>query len=198
MVFVFPSPITQKWWDPQRESLFGFVFKFCFHHSILWFFSDELWKLKTHFRCFQVMETKLWWHFCKYTHNEGPINCNFWLHSPLFFFFLLHFSFFFFNLLFLSFFFFLFAFLIPVRFFFLLFRLSHLNSFFFPPFSSHFDQVLRYGSHKKLKYLSDVKWKQCAKRVGFRKLGYFKWWVMSDEWRKFSKEWGVMVFKKTK
>ena len=90
-------------------------------------------------------------------------------------FFFFHFSFFFFNLLFLSFFFFLFAFLIPVRFFFLPFRLSYLNSFFFPPFSSHSDQVLRYGSHKKLKYLSDVKWKQCAKWVEFRKFGYFKW-----------------------
>ena len=26
---------------------------FCFHHSILWFLSYELWKLKTHFDCFQ-------------------------------------------------------------------------------------------------------------------------------------------------
>ena len=87
MVFVFPSPITQKWWDPRRESLFRFVFKFRFHHLILWFFSDELWKLKTHFRCFQVMETELWWQSCKYTHIEGPTSRNFWLHSPLFFFF---------------------------------------------------------------------------------------------------------------
>ena len=67
-----PSPITQKLWDPRRETLFGCVFKFCFHHSILWFLSDKLWKLKTHFRCFQVIETELWWHFCKYTHIEGP------------------------------------------------------------------------------------------------------------------------------
>ena len=95
---------------PQRESLFGFVFKFCFHHSILWFFSDELWKLKTHFRCFQVMETKLWWQSCKYTHIEGPTSRNFWLHSPLFFFFfLLHFSFFL-SFFFLYFFFFFFFF----------------------------------------------------------------------------------------
>ena len=61
----------------------------CFHHSILWFLSDELWKLKTHFRCFQVMETKLWWQSCKYTHIDGPTSRNFWLHSPLFFFFFL-------------------------------------------------------------------------------------------------------------
>ena len=54
------------------SSLFGFVFKFCFHHSILWFLSDKLWNLKTHFRCFKVIKTKLWWHFCKYTHIEGP------------------------------------------------------------------------------------------------------------------------------
>ena len=101
LVFVFPSPITQKWWDPRRESLFGFVFKFCFHHLILWFLSNELWKLKTLFRCFQVMKTELWWQSCKYTHIEGPTNCNFWLHSSLFFSF---FNFFFSVLLHVSFF----------------------------------------------------------------------------------------------
>ena len=37
-----------------------------------------------------------------------------------------------------------------------------------------------------------------AKRAGFRELGYFNWWVMSDEWQKLSKEWWVMVFLKTK
>ena len=40
-------------WVPWLNGLFGDVFSFCFHHSIFWFFSDELWKLKTHFRCFQ-------------------------------------------------------------------------------------------------------------------------------------------------
>ena len=54
---------------PMEKSLFGFVFKFCFHHLILLFFSDELWKLKTHFRCFQVMETELWWHFDNFLRN---------------------------------------------------------------------------------------------------------------------------------
>ena len=29
------------------------IFSFCFHYSILWFLSDELWKLITHFNCFQ-------------------------------------------------------------------------------------------------------------------------------------------------
>ena len=29
------------------------VFSFCFYHSILWFLSDELWKLKTPKMCFQ-------------------------------------------------------------------------------------------------------------------------------------------------
>ena len=29
----------------------GFVW-ICFHYSIIWFLSDKLWKLKTHFRCF--------------------------------------------------------------------------------------------------------------------------------------------------
>ena len=78
-ILVFPSPITlfsslitQKWWDPRKERLFGFVFKFCFPHSIFWFLSNELAKRKTSFGCFWVMETKLWWHFCKYTHIEGP------------------------------------------------------------------------------------------------------------------------------
>ena len=36
------------------------------------------------------------------------------------------------------------------------------------------DMVLRYGSHRKYKKLSDEKLKICAKRVGYKKLGYFK------------------------
>ena len=71
-ILVFPSLITQKWWDLCRERLFELVFKFCFHHSILWFLSNKLAKLKTSFESFWVMETKLWWHFCKYKHIEGP------------------------------------------------------------------------------------------------------------------------------
>ena len=63
LITLFPSPITQNWWVPW---LFGFVFSFCFHHSILWFLSDELWKLKTHFRCFQVIKTELLGHCCKF------------------------------------------------------------------------------------------------------------------------------------
>ena len=94
LVFVFPSLITQKWWDPWRESLFGFVFKFCFYYSILWFLSDEIWKLKI-LRYFQVMETKLWWYFCKYTHIEGPMVRPFTLSNTrylLFFFLFLFFT----------------------------------------------------------------------------------------------------------
>ena len=34
-----------------------FVFSYCFHYSIIWFLSDELWKLKTHFRCFQFHDS---------------------------------------------------------------------------------------------------------------------------------------------
>ena len=54
---------------PMEKSLFGFVFKFCFHHLIFWFLSDKLWKLKTHFRCFQVIETELWCHFGNFLRN---------------------------------------------------------------------------------------------------------------------------------
>ena len=124
---------------PQRESLFGFVFKFCFHHSILWFFSDELWKLKTHFRCFQVMETKLWWQSCKYTHIEGPTSCNFWVHSPLFFFF------FFFPL------FFLYNSLLSLLFGKHQFFISFF--FFFPSFSPFSSQTHKKKSRNKLFFL---------------------------------------------
>ena len=57
--FQFPSPITQNMWVPWLNGLFGDVFSFCFYHSILWFLSNELWKLKTHFRCFQVIKIEL-------------------------------------------------------------------------------------------------------------------------------------------
>ena len=59
-------------WVPWQKGVFGFVFNFCFYHSILWFLSDELAKLKTTFGCFQVMDTELWWHFGKYTHFWDP------------------------------------------------------------------------------------------------------------------------------
>ena len=83
-------------WVPWLNDFFGDVFSFCFYHSIIWFLSDELWKLKTHFRCFQVMKTELWWHFCKYTHIEGPTIRPFALsNTVVFFFFFFSFSFFF-------------------------------------------------------------------------------------------------------
>ena len=64
-ITLFSSPITQNWWIPWLKGLFEFVFSFCFYHSIFWFLSDELWKLKTHFRCFQVIKTGFPWHFGK-------------------------------------------------------------------------------------------------------------------------------------
>ena len=59
LITLFSSLITQNWWVPWRGSLFGCVFKFCFHYSILWFFSNKLAKLKTTFGYFWVMETEL-------------------------------------------------------------------------------------------------------------------------------------------
>ena len=50
----------------------------------------------------------------------------------------------------------------------------------------------RYGSHKKVENLSDDKLSDGAKQTLYRELGYFKWWVMSDEWRNISKKWWVM------
>ena len=91
-ITLFLSPITQNMWVPWLNGLFGGVFSFYFHHSILWFLSDELWKLKTHFRCFQVMKTELWWYFCKYTHIEGPTVRPFALSNIVVFFFFLSFT----------------------------------------------------------------------------------------------------------
>ena len=44
----------------------------------------------------------------------------------------------------------------------------------------------KYGAHKKLKNLSDDKLSEVCQMGGYKKLGYFKWWVMSDEWWKLS------------
>ena len=87
-ILTFPSLITQfslliiqKWWDPHRCSLFGFVFKFCFHHSTLTFLSNEIQKLKTSFMFFCVMKTELWWNICNFvelsspTHMLSPLRC---------------------------------------------------------------------------------------------------------------------------
>ena len=79
--------------ERKVKGLFGF---WCFYHSSLenggthgdaacldlfssfvsitqfsHFLSNELTKLKTSFWCFWVMETELWWNFCKYTHIWG-------------------------------------------------------------------------------------------------------------------------------
>ena len=71
-ITLFPSLITQNWWVSRLSSLFGCVFNFRFYHSIFWFLSDELWKIKTHFKYFQVMDTELWWHFGKHTYLRNP------------------------------------------------------------------------------------------------------------------------------
>ena len=71
-ITLFPSLITQNWWVSRLSSLFGCVFNFRFYHSIFWFLSDELWKIKTYFKCFQVMDTELWWHFGKHTYLRNP------------------------------------------------------------------------------------------------------------------------------
>ena len=100
-ITLFPSLITQNWWVSRLSSLFGCVFNFRFYHSIFWFLSDELWKIKTHFKCFQVMDTELWWHFGKHTYlrNPQPVSSQirfFFLFLSLwvvFFFFLFSFSF---------------------------------------------------------------------------------------------------------
>ena len=44
-ITLFPSPITQNMWVPWLTSVFDIVSSFYFHHSILWFLNDELWKL---------------------------------------------------------------------------------------------------------------------------------------------------------
>ena len=64
------------------EHLFGWVLDHCFYHSILWFLSDELWKLKTHFRCFQFLKLSFQWHFRNYTHIP---NRNVWQTDFFFF-----------------------------------------------------------------------------------------------------------------
>ena len=92
---MFPSLITQNWGShkKKKKTLFGFVSSFCFHHSILWFLSDELAKLKTTFECFWVMETELWWYFYKYTHISGTHGQREVASLPFFFFSLLFLSF---------------------------------------------------------------------------------------------------------
>ena len=48
----------------------------------------------------------------------------------------------------------------------------------------------KYRAHKKLKILSDDKLSDSAKWVGCRELGYFKWWVISDEnWVRIDEWW---------
>ena len=48
------------------------------------------------------------------------------------------------------------------------------------------------GSHKTVEIIEWCEVKIVAKRVGIRKLWYFKWWMISDEWWVMKIEWGVM------
>ena len=41
-----------------------------------------------------------------------------------------------------------------------------------------FEWGVRYGSHKKVEIFKWCELKTMSKQVGFRKFGYFKWWVM--------------------
>ena len=42
--------------------------------------------------------------------------------------------------------------------------------------------IYKYRSHKKVEKLSDKKLSEVCQTDGYRKLRYFKWWVMNDEW----------------
>ena len=74
---------NSKLMDSTERKSIGYVLKFCFHHSIIWFFSDELAKLKTTFWCFWVMKTELWWYFDKYTHIRDPWSESSQIHSDI-------------------------------------------------------------------------------------------------------------------
>ena len=60
LIILFPSLITQKWWDPVMRSLFGFCFQlFLVFVSITQFY--DFWVMSygnwTHFRCFQFQNS---------------------------------------------------------------------------------------------------------------------------------------------
>ena len=59
---------------PTEEPLFVKIFERCFHHSKLQKSELELWKLKTHFRCFQVIENWVQWQTCKKIKFMGPMS----------------------------------------------------------------------------------------------------------------------------
>ena len=62
-----------KMMRPTEMQLVWICFQVLFlSHSILTFFSNEIQKLKTSFRCFWVIETELWWYFCNFAKLSGP------------------------------------------------------------------------------------------------------------------------------
>ena len=94
-----PSLITQNLWVPWKKTLFGFVSSFCFHHLIIWFLSDELWKLKFSFQNSIFSDISVIKHTLR---DLLVLSSQIYLLSPIsrfllfffFFSFLLHFSFF--------------------------------------------------------------------------------------------------------
>ena len=62
-------------------------FQFYFYHLILWFLSDELWKLKTHFRCFQFLKLSFYGIFIiKHTYMGPTVSAK--SHQPTFWYYL--------------------------------------------------------------------------------------------------------------
>ena len=59
---------------------------------------------------------------------------------------------------------------------------------------------VKYGSHKKVEIFEWCELKKMCQMGGYRKLGYFKWLVIINEWWVKKIEWGMMsnCFQKTK
>ena len=73
LIIQFPLLITQKWWDPWRCSPFRFVFKYCFHHLILTFLSNESTKLKQVLGVFELWKLSYDGIFLNTHTYEGPM-----------------------------------------------------------------------------------------------------------------------------
>ena len=80
---------------PTKRSLFGFVFKFCFHYSIIWFFSVSYENWKHILGVFKLWKQNYDDIFVN-THIEGPTVRPFALSNTVVFFFFFFFLLFFF------------------------------------------------------------------------------------------------------
>ena len=60
-------------WGPLSYSVFGQIFEFNSHNSKLKNISYKLWKLKTHFLCFQVKRIEFQWQSYNYSTTVGPV-----------------------------------------------------------------------------------------------------------------------------